>query len=71
LEDLQERDRVLFSFLSRTGVRISEALGAKWEDIGVTADGSVFTVRRQFCRRELREEAKTDAGKRSVALVRA
>src|SRR4051812_7781591 len=53
LPNLPERDRVLFGFLSRTGVRIAEALGAKWADIEQTDDGPVFTIRRQFYRGEL------------------
>lgn len=69
LEALSDRDRLLFVFLSRTGVRISEALGAKWKDIEQTEDGPVFHVRRQHYRGELREEAKTDAGARAVALL--
>lgn len=69
LEALSDRDRLLFLFLSRTGVRISEALGAKWKDIEHTEDGPVFHVRRQHYRGELREEPKTDAGARTVALL--
>jgi integrase len=61
--------RILFAFLSRTGVRISEALGAKWGDIQQTSEGPVFTIHRQFYRGELREEAKSEASARSVALV--
>lgn len=69
LRELSDRDRLLFTFLSRTGVRISEALGAKWKDIEQTDDGPVFYIRRQYYRGELREEAKTDAGSRGVALL--
>lgn len=69
LKALPERDRLLFTFLSRTGVRISEALGAKWKDIEQTDDGPVFQIRRQHYRGELREGAKTDAGTRAVALL--
>lgn len=69
LQNLPERDRVLFGFLSRTGVRIAEALGAKWGDIEQTDDGPVFTIRRQYYRGELRNETKTTAGMRSVALM--
>lgn len=69
LQELSDRDRLLFSFLSRTGVRISEALGAKWKDIEQADDGPVFQIRRQHYRGELREEAKTDAGSRGVALL--
>jgi integrase len=59
LRELSDRDRLLFTFLSRTGVRISEALGAKRKDIEQTDDGPVFYIRRQCYRGELREEAKT------------
>lgn len=69
LEALPERDRLLFTFLSRTGVRISEALGVKWKDIEQTDDGPVFHICRQHYRGVLREEAKTDAGIRAVALL--
>lgn len=69
LEALPERDRLLFAFLSRTGVRISEALGAKWKDIEQTDDGPVFQIRRQHYRGELRDETKTEAGSRAVALL--
>jgi integrase len=69
LAELSDRDRLLFTFLSRTGVRISEALGAKWKDIEQTDDGPIFQIRRQRYRGELREEAKTEAGSRAVALL--
>jgi integrase len=69
LQALPERDRLPFVFLSRTGVRISEALGAKWKDVEQTEDWPVFQIRRQHYRGKLREEAKTEAGSRAVALL--
>jgi hypothetical protein len=41
----------------------------KWGDIEQTADGPVFTIRRQYYRGQLRDEAKTEAGARAVALM--
>jgi integrase len=69
LAEIPDDERIVFEFLARTGVRISEALGAKWRDIEQTATGPVFTIRRQHYRGKLREEVKTNAGLRSVALT--
>ncbi|MGO9790531.1 MAG: tyrosine-type recombinase/integrase [Solirubrobacteraceae bacterium] len=69
LSQIPSHERIVFEFLARTGVRISEALGAKWGDIEQTDSGPVFTIRRQHYRGELREEAKTVAGLRAVALT--
>lgn len=59
LAGLKPADRLLFEFLSWTGVRISEALRGAWGDIEQSPEGPVFVVRR----------AKTEAGERSIALV--
>lgn len=69
LSHVPAEHRLLFEFLARTGLRISEALGAKWRDIEETDDGPILRVRRQFYRGVLRDEAKTAAGERSIALV--
>src|SRR4051795_12800041 len=69
VDHLAEADRLLFTLLGRTGLRISEALGAQWGDIEQRAGGSVLVVRRQCCNGELRERTKTPAGMRSVALM--
>jgi integrase len=69
LEQLSNRDRILFWFLSRTGLRISEALGLQWRDVRDGAGGAVIAVRRQCCAGDLREETKTEASWRRVALV--
>lgn len=66
---IPEPDRLLFIFLAKTGVRISEALGAQWQDIEHRDDGPVFVISRQHYRGELREETKTEAGERAVALM--
>src|SRR5436190_15275938 len=55
LDCLGEQDRLLFLFLSRTGLRISEALGAQWRDLEVGASGAVIVVRRQCLNGELVE----------------
>jgi integrase len=69
LARLGEQDRLLFLFLSRTGLRISEALGAQWRDVEVGATGAVLVVRRQCLNGELVERMKTPASHRSVALM--
>lgn len=69
IEHLGESDRLLFTLIARTGMRISEALGAHWGDVEHRAEGPVLVVRRQCCDGELRERTKTPAGMRSVALV--
>jgi integrase len=67
--ELAERDRLLFFFLARTGVRISEALGAQWRDLEQTSEGPVLIVERQQHRGGTRDELKTEAGHRRVAIV--
>jgi len=69
LDELRERDRLLFYTLARTGLRIGEVLGLKWRDLENTDDGPVLIVGRQHSRGELRDEAKTEAGHRRVALL--
>jgi integrase len=69
LKEIPRDERLLFVFLAKTGVRISEALGAKWGDIEQTEDGVVFVISRQHYRGELREGAKTEAGERAVAIM--
>jgi integrase len=66
---IPERDRLLFLFLSRTGLRIAEALGLQWQDFEQTDDGPVIAVRRQYYRGKLTEKTKTAAGKRHVAVL--
>ena len=44
LEQLSDRDRILFWFLSRTGLRISEALGLQWRDVQDSVRGAVVAV---------------------------
>jgi integrase len=65
---LTERDRLLFTCLSYTGLRIGEALGLQWRDLAETPAGSVIDVRRQFYRGELRERTKTAESARIVAV---
>lgn len=59
LSQLPERDRLLFVFLARTGLRINEALSAQWGDLDQAAEGVVLRV----------PKSKTDAGVRSVAIL--
>jgi integrase len=68
LEALAERDRVLFTLLAYTGLRIGEALGARWGDLEQSEGGLVLRVRRQFYRGELRERTKTAESTREVAI---
>lgn len=68
-EAIPVEHRDLFDFMAYTGCRISEALGATWQRITVDAAGrSVFEVRDQFYKGELRAHAKTAAGARAVPL---
>jgi integrase len=69
LDELRERDRLLFYTLARTGLRIGEVLGLKWCDLENTDDGPVLVVGRQHSRGELRDEVKTEAGHRRVAVL--
>lgn len=69
MRELSEGDRLLFELLRWTGLRISEALGLRWRDVQVDADGAVLTVHRQWHDGDSREETKTPAGTRRVALV--
>lgn len=66
---LDPRDRLLILLLRWTGLRISEALGLRWEDLDRAEDGPVLHVRRQWQDGRLVECAKTPAGIRSVAIV--
>jgi integrase len=68
LAELGEPDRRLFWTLSLTGLRISEALGLQWRDVERTA-APVLHVRRQCRSGVLREELKTPASRRVVAVV--
>jgi integrase len=49
-------------FLAATGVRISEALGARWADLGAAPSG-------QPVLRVARDTTKTDAGERTIPLT--
>lgn len=68
LAEIPEGDRVLFLFLARTGVRIGEALGAKWGDLVMADDGPVLQIKRQMYKGVLHERTKTEAGARSVGI---
>jgi integrase len=58
LAAIDERAPLLFLFLARTGLRISEALATTWGDLDKTADGVVLRV----------PKSKTHAGVRTVAI---
>ncbi len=69
LAELAPRDRVLFYFLARTGLRIGEALGLKWRDLQRTPAGLVLVIDRQAQGGELEDEGKTENALRSVAIL--
>jgi integrase len=69
LDALAVRDRLLFFFLARTGLRIGEALGARWGDLEQTPEGPVLVVQRKRYRGADDDDTKTAAGQRRVALV--
>jgi integrase len=69
LAKLSPRDRVLFYFLARTGLRIGEALGLKWRDLERTPGGLVLVIDRQAQGGELEDEGKTENALRSVAIL--
>jgi integrase len=48
-----ERDRLLFLLLSRTGLRIGEALGLRWRDLEIGAEGPVLAIRVSVSRRKV------------------
>jgi integrase len=59
--------RPLIAFMLFTGVRLGEALGARWQDIDL-AEGFVH-VRDQLGRDRQRGRVKTEAGRRDVVLI--
>ena len=62
MEHLDPRDRLLMLLLRWTGLRISEALGLRWDDLRDPDDGPVLLVRRQWQDGRLVERTKTSAG---------
>lgn len=69
MEHLDQRDRLLMLLLRWTGLRISEALGLRWDDLHDTDDGPVLVVERQWQDGRLVERTKTASGVRAVAVV--
>jgi integrase len=69
MEHLDQRDRLLVLLLRWTGLRISEALGLRWDDLRQTDEGAVLLVRRQWQDGRLVERTKTSAGVRAVTVV--
>jgi integrase len=67
LAELQPRDRVLFYFLARTGLRIGEALGLKWRDLQSTPGGLVLSIDRQ-ARRRGQDRQRTSQRRRRAKL---
>jgi integrase len=68
-EQLDPRDRLFMLLLRWTGLRISEALGLRWEDLRDSDGRAVLLVRRQWQDGRLVERTKTSAGVRAVAVV--
>jgi integrase len=69
MEQLDPRDRLLMLLLRWTGLRISEALGLRWDDLRQTNHGYVLLIERQWQDGQLVERTKTAAGVRAVAVV--
>jgi integrase len=66
LAEIPERWLSLFELLSKTGLRISEALGLDWSDVEFGSQPRL-RVRRQFYRGDLRQ-LKTHSGRRDLPL---
>jgi integrase len=66
LTEIPERWQLLFELLSKTGLRISEALGLEWQDVEFGSRPRL-KVRRQYYRGDLRQ-LKTHAGQRVLPL---
>lgn len=59
--------RLFFEFLAVTGLRISEAVGLRWEHLVLTGDQRRVKVREQFYKGR-RKKLKSKSGKRDVPL---
>jgi integrase len=66
LAALPERWRLFHEFLAHTGLRISEAVGLRWEHVEL-GDRPHVKVREQFYRAK-RRKLKSDSGRRDVPL---
>jgi integrase len=66
LAALPPRWRLFFEFLTHTGLRISEAIGLRWEHVDL-GDHPHIKVREQFYRGK-RRKLKSGAGKREIPL---
>jgi integrase len=64
LEVIPPAHELLFSFLARTGLRVSEALALRWADV----EGERIHVRRRFYKGEF-APPKSKHGRRSVPIV--
>lgn len=59
--------RLFFEFLAVTGLRISEAVGLRWEHLDLSPEGGTVAVREQVYRGK-RKRLKTNAGRREVPI---
>lgn len=66
LEAIPEDWRLFFEFLIHTGLRISEAIGLRWEHVDL-GERPMVKIREQFYRGE-RRKLKSGAGKRELPL---
>lgn len=66
LAGVQDRERFIVTILYALGLRISECLGLKWQDVDLT--NGLLSIRRRWYRGDLIEETKSEAGTRVLAL---
>ncbi len=67
LAAIPENWRLFFEFLTHSGLRISEAVGLRWEHLDLTGAGPHIEVREQLYKGK-RKKLKSKAGKRDVPL---
>jgi len=66
LGELPEEWRLFFEFLAHTGLRVSEAIGLRWEDVEF-GESPRLQLRRQYCRGEW-QRLKSRRSRRQVPL---
>jgi integrase len=67
LAQIPDEWRLFFAFLAHTGLRISEAIGLRWEHVELGGDEPQIKVREQLYKGK-RKKLKSKAGKREVPL---